>query len=390
MDIARIHREIERYDPEQPIARASTPPSSWYLDPELYAFELDAVFRANWLVAARARDLRDPGCFVAGRIGREPYLITRDRRGVLRAFYNVCRHHAAILAPTGAGCAEMLTCPYHGWSYDLDGRLRKAPRMGAVEDFDVGELGLVPLAVAEWSDFVMIHLGRPARSPGEQYARLDCWLDPEDMRRLAYVGSRSYEIACNWKVFVDNYLDGGYHVPHAHHELASQLSMKDYRTELFERYSIQWCPGGGEAGESSIRGHDLGGRIGERAIYAWLYPNFMINRYGPAMDTNLVLPLGPERTLVVFDHYFEETEGESMRAFIERSLESADITQREDVELCESVQRGLASSAYDRGRFAPELEIGEHHFHGLLAHDLRAALRDKCDPRYGDVVTDAG
>jgi choline monooxygenase len=175
-------------------------------------------------------------------------------------------------------------------------------------------------------------------------------------------------------VYIDNYLDGGYHVAYLHRGLASQLDLASYGTELYERFSIQSGGGAAPRGASKRRsaGRDFAERIGDHVLYAWLYPNFMINRYGPMMDTNWVLPLGRDRTEVIFDYYFEEGKD---AAFIERSLEASDVVQREDTDICEAVQRGLESRSYDRGRYSAEREMGEHHFHRLLAEDLKVSTK---------------
>jgi choline monooxygenase len=184
------------------------------------------------------------------------------------------------------------------------------------------------------------------------------------------VARRTYRIACNWKVYVDNYLDGGYHVGYLHRGLAAQLDMDSYQTEVFERYSIQSGAGAGGDGGS---GSDFSERIGDRVLYAWLYPNLMINRYGPMMDTNWVIPHGHDETEVIFDYYFtKETAGDA--EFVEKSLAASDIVQQEDVDICESVQKGLGSSSYDRGRYSAKREQGELHFHRLLAGDFRNAF----------------
>ena len=182
---------------------------------------------------------------------------------------------------------------------------------------------------------------------------------------LRFAAHREYELDCNWKVFVDNYLDGGYHVPVLHEALAGQLDLSEYRSELFERWNLQSCPG------AAVReGGDLAERLGEAALYAWVHPNVMLNRYGPVLDTNVVLPLGHDRCLVAIDYWFEE--GSDSQDFVDRCLEASDRVQREDVEICASVQRGLRSSAYDRGRYAPAFEAPMLHFHRLLAEDLSA------------------
>jgi len=165
---------------------------------------------------------------------------------------------------------------------------------------------------------------------------------------------------------VDNYLDGGYHVSYLHGGLASQLDLSSYKTEVFEKYSIQSGLGAGSGSENSAT--DFSDRIGDHVLYAWLYPNLMINRYGPMMDTNWVLPRGNAQTEVIFDYYFLDDVAED-RGFVEKSLAASDVVQQEDIDICESVQRGLESSSYDKGRYSVRREMAEFHFHGLLAAD---------------------
>ncbi|MGH7930606.1 MAG: SRPBCC family protein, partial [Candidatus Binatia bacterium] len=183
---------------------------------------------------------------------------------------------------------------------------------------------------------------------------------------------RSYLLNCNWKVFVDNYLDGGYHVPHIHGALNSVLDPGKYKIETGERYCLQSSPLSTAKGEEQMASV----RKGDQALYYWIYPNFMINCYAGVMDTNLVIPLSVDRTEVVFDYYFADV-SESAR---ERNLSSITVSERiqaEDVAICESVQRGLASRAYNTGRLSVRREAGEHLFHRLLYKDLRSALPEE-------------
>ncbi|HXI04367.1 MAG TPA: aromatic ring-hydroxylating dioxygenase subunit alpha [Candidatus Saccharimonadales bacterium] len=364
--------EIARFDPSVPLDEASTPPSAWYTDPGVYALERSRVFGRSWLAAAREDQLRSPGDWVADETAGERYLVSRDATGSLHAFVNVCRHRASAVAQ-GCGRAERLVCPYHGWTYALDGRLLGAPDLGAVKGFERERSGLLPLSSAAWGPFVFVSRSPRPRPLQEELAPLASRLESSGYASLRFAARRTYELACNWKVFVDNYLDGGYHVPLLHRGLAAQLDLSSYRTEIFERFSIQSSAGSAPDARpaSPGAGTDFAERIGGGAIYAWIYPSFMINRYGPMMDTNWVVPLAPDRTRVHMDYYFEETEGERAREFIERSLAASDVVQREDIGICESVQQGLASSSFESGRYSVKRQAGEHHFHRLLAADLR-------------------
>jgi choline monooxygenase len=369
MDPARLEREIERFDPALPMDRAATPPKSWYVEPAMLERERERVFKRHWQYAGPLDLVRSPGSHLRVDFMGESWLVVRDRDGALRAFHNVCRHHAAELV-AGAGCGDEIVCPYHGWTYALDGALKRAPQMGAMKEFARESFGLVPLPIEVWGPLVFVHPGRPEWTLAEELAGLERRLaEFGAMAPLRWVTRRSYPMQCNWKVFVDNYLDGGYHVPHLHHGLASQLDVGSYRTECFGRHSIQTC---GPNPNATFRGADFRERIGAGAIYAWLHPNFMLNRYGPILDVNWVRPIAHDRCSVEFDYWFSETEGEKAREFIEASLLASDAVQREDVAISESVQRGLASPAYDTGRYA-RIETSMHQFHKLLSADLRSA-----------------
>ena len=355
--------DLERFDAARPIEEAETPPASWYTSPAVLDLERRTVFRRSWQPVARADQLVHPGDFVAGDVVGEPFVVLRDDAGALRAFFNVCRHHASCVA-AGEGNTERLVCPYHGWTYDLDGRLHSAPRMAGVKRFDRERLGLRPMAIAEWAPHVLVRLD-DAGSPAEQvWGPLRGRLDAHGLR---FVKRVSYELDCNWKVFVDNYLDGGYHVAHLHGGLASRLDLDSYSTEVQGDVSLQTCLAGGASDSAEA---DFSDRIGEGAVYAFVYPNFMLNRYGPILDTNWVVPIGAERTLTVFEYYFDERTVERDPDFVDRSLEASDRVQQEDIAICESVQRGLRSSAYDTGRYAPQLEHAAHRFHVRLSEDL--------------------
>jgi choline monooxygenase len=356
------------YDEQAPLEEAFTIPGSWYTDPRIFDLERETVFAKSWQLAARADEVQRPGQYVTTEIGGEPILVVRGDDGVLRAFFNVCRHHAAAVMTAPAGQARHLRCPYHGWTYALDGRLKGVTEFAGVCGFDKERNGLVPVRVATWEPFVFVALDN-ALPP------LDVWLGslpqriaPLGLGGLQFAERRIFTIACNWKVFVDNYLDGGYHVPHLHEGLASILSHSAYTIETAERFCLQSSPidaSGGEAMTASVRKG--------QALYYWLYPNLMLNWYEGYLDTNLVVPLGPDRMQVVFDFYFNdvsEAAGERNR----RSMDVSERIQDEDHAVCESVQRGLRSRAYGAGRLSVRREAGEYLFHQLLARDLRRAV----------------
>jgi len=358
------------FDPSIPVEAAATPPAWWYRDPAVAELERREVCHRAWIAVGRVDQLPEPGSYFTGELAGEPYVVLRDGAGTLRAFYNVCRHHAAVVAQD-CGKARELVCPYHGWTYRLDGSLRSAPRMGRMEGFDPKAMGLPPISVAAWGPLVLLDLDGPEgghdnpRDLPRDAEPLDGPLSELGFGSMRWVERRRYTMACNWKVFVDNSLDGGYHVAYAHEGLAEGLDFAGYQTEVFERAAIQVCEASG-----------ADARLGERVVYAWLYPNLFINRYGRMMDTNVVLPLGPDRCEVVFDFYFDEDDPEewTTRRRIDKAIAQSHVIQQEDIEICESTQRGLGSRSFRAGRYSSQLERAVHAFHVMLHRDLSAGL----------------
>jgi choline monooxygenase len=364
--MTRLRDELSAFDSNLPLERARTIPARWYRDAELASLEQRAVFGATWQFAGRAALVAEPGSFFTTEIAGEPILVVRDSEGSLRAFYNVCRHRAAPVVTEAAGKASRLRCRYHGWTYDLAGRLRGTPEFEGVLDFCREEQGLAALAVAEWGPFVWVHGGANPPSLADYLAPM-----PERiaaaLSSLRFAARREYQLACNWKVYVDNFLDGGYHVNSVHPGLAGVLDYKHYRTEIHPFTSVQISP------LKAIGAADIAGvRSGDAAQYWWAFPNYMLNLYQGVMDTNLVLPLGPERCRVIFDFWFADTEGAAAQKYMQESMAVAHQVQLEDVGICEEVQRGLGSRSFDTGRFSVRREAGGYHFHQLLARQLTA------------------
>jgi choline monooxygenase len=358
---------LDLYNANAPLEEAFTIPAPWYLDPRIEELERERVFGGNWIAVGRADQVAASGQFFTVEIAGEPLVVVRGADGELRAFFNVCRHHAAAVANASCGTVQHLRCPYHGWTYGLDGTLKGTPEFAGVCSFDRAANGLVPVRVSLWEHFVFVALNAAAPSLIEFLGDLPRRTTPLSIGKLCFFERRSYTLACNWKVYVDNYLDGGYHVPHLHKGLNSVLDYKEYTIENSERYSLQSSPMVSSKEDAAVSAT----RTGDRAYYYWIYPNFMVNIYEGVMDTNLVLPLGPDNCLVQFDFYFADTSETRWQ----RNAESIAVSERvqdEDVAICESVQRGMRSRAYNAGRLSVRRESGEHLFHRLLAKDLRS------------------
>lgn len=365
--------EVSKFSSNVGVEEAITPPSSWYTHPQFFTLDKAAIFRKHWIPVGRLDQLQEPGQYITGFLADEPYLVTRDESGALQGFYNVCRHHATVLMDECSGKTSQFQCPYHGWTYTLSGRLSRATRLRGIKNFSAKNYGLKPIKVTTWGPLVFINM-----SPDENKSSIDFTnklgevknrLDKIGFEDLIFIERRSYNLKCNWKVFIDNYLDGGYHVEYAHKDLASLLDAKAYTTEVFEGFSIQSSSGSTDnnAGQE---------RIGSNVLYSHVYPNLFINRYGPWLDLNYTYPVDAENCIVVFDWFLEkkylnELEEKQDVGKIAESIRASEQVQAEDITLCERVQKGLRSASYDWGRYAPGVEQADHKFHLELAEDYR-------------------
>ena len=277
----------------------------------------------------------------------------------LRALSNVCRHRAGPVA-AGAGSCRAFTCGYHGWTYGLDGRLRATPDFDGAEDFRRDDLRLSSFRADSWIGLVFAHLDPGAPALAATLDALGPRLENRGLSSMGLAFRRDWTLDCNWKVYVDNYLEG-YHIPVVHPGLMKELDYGAYRTESFRGHSLQIAPIKRREG-GALRAAD-----GDEAEYWWIWPNLMLNVYPDNFSTNLILPLGPSKTLTVFEWFFREPERADVAGRVRQTVAFSDEVQREDIAVCEAVQRGLLSRTYEKGRYSPRRETGVHHFHRLWA-----------------------
>jgi choline monooxygenase len=341
----------------QPLERAETIPSAWYTDPRFHAIDSELVFARTWQNVGHTAQVAQEGQYLVATVADDPVIVVRGKDGALRAFFNVCRHRGGPLALED-GCARALQCKYHGWTYLLDGTLRGVPAMDRTELFDRADFSLVPLRVETWQGLVFVNLDQAAQ-PLETFVEgIVERIAPLRLDQLRFTREVRYTVESNWKVYVDNYLEG-YHVPYVHPELVKLYDYQSYVTETFDWYSLQYSP---LSGENALYSRDGGGD----AFYYCLFPNFMLNILPGRLQTNHVRPLGPDRCEVLFRYFHDDVESAEARRRIDADVAYSDGVQAEDADICARVQRGLASRAYDRGRFSVKYEAGVYHFQELL------------------------
>jgi choline monooxygenase len=349
------------FDPD--IRRASTIPSKLYIDPVYLELERERVFAHTWQLVGRSAQVAETGSFFTAEVGNDSVVVLRDG-DTLRGFHNVCLHRAG---PVAHGCRrrQTLQCKYHGWTYTLKGELLRAPEMEGVERFTPEDMRLRSVAVATWGPLVFVNLDRAAPQLDEMLGASPGRVVPFGCESMRYVVRKEYELAFNWKVYVDNYLEG-YHIPVVHPSLHKEIDYDSYRAEPQRYSSIQHAPLRPLVGGGADRKHDPTKAGVAEAVYGWIFPNIMLNIYMGQMQTNVVIPVSHDHTIVAFEWFASDPPADpATDPAWARLIAFSDEIQDEDVEICETVQRNLRSRVYDRGRYSAARERGVHHFHSL-------------------------
>ena len=355
-------------DVDSDISRAWSIPAPFYTDADVFAQEKDRVFAHAWQVVGHGGQLVRPGDFFTTDLFGEPLLLVRGAQGELRGFYNVCRHRAGPPAE-GCGSRKLFRCGYHGWTYGLDGSLISAPEFEGQPGFDAEQFALAPVRAEEWFNLIFVNLDPGAEPLAKSLGQL-----PAQAGRFGFAGMklferRTYDMKCNWKTYVDNYLEG-YHLPSVHPGLNRELDYNAYTVEPYARHVRQFSPiRGAQPGDATPRRFQEA-RENLTTDYFWIFPNWMLNCYPDNVSLNIVVPLEAERSLAIFEWYLPEKDLGSAAA--KASVEFSDQIQIEDVGICETVQKNLRSRSYQRGRYSIKQEKGVHAFHRMYADVMNA------------------
>jgi Rieske 2Fe-2S family protein len=352
----------------RPFGQSRMLPRDAYTSPRVFAFEQERFFAGSWTCVGREGDLEGTGAQRATRVGGAGVLLVRATDGRVRAFANTCRHRGHELLGVGEQTSRRtVLCPYHAWTYDLDGSLRVAPGFRDHTEFRPGEHGLVELPLESWHGFLFVNGSGDAPPFAEHVGALDELVAPYQPARLVPLASHSYDLACNWKVVLENYHEC-YHCPLIHPELC-QVS-PPASGDNFELDGA-WVGGTMDlkdhAATMSLDGHSDGvpipGLDAERlrtVAYLGLFPNLLLSLHPDYVMTHLVEPLGPDLSHVVCTWYFPPEATERSGFDPGYAVEFWDRTNRQDWAACESVQRGMASPHFQPGPLAPAEDAVYH------------------------------
>lgn len=327
-----------------------TLPARHYRDPETYARERTAVFGAGWQFLGHEAEVTEVGDYVSGDLAGWPVLVVRGSDRTLRGFHNVCRHRAGPLVTEPKGqCGGELTCRYHGWRYALDGRLRSAVDFGAAEGFDPREFGLHPVTVGLWRGFIFVNADGKAGPLEDLVAPMEALFAARGVTLAPATLRRSHDLACNWKTYVENYLEG-YHISAVHPALAAEVDGSAYRVRMDGAVAIHEVP--------TLSGVNDG-------LWAWMWPNLAFNVYRYGMMVEHMRPIGHDRTRLDYLYFYDPATDD-----MEAILKASDLLTLEDKIICEAVQKNLDAGIYETGVLSPRHEDGVAWFQSQIARAL--------------------
>ena len=323
-------------------------PVSHYLGEEALTADRAKILRRSWQFLGHERQLPAAGDYLADVVGGAPVVVVRQPGGTLAGFHNVCRHRAGALVADGTGhCEGGFVCRYHGWRYALDGRLRKAVDFGQAPGFDARDFGLFPIRVEAWRGLVFVNLD----ADDAPLAALTAPLEPHTLPDLPLIEQRTHRIGCNWKTYVENYLEA-YHLPMVHPEFDEDIVVADYRIDIEGEVVFHAAP----ARDGSVNA----------GFWAWLWPNLALNTYRHGFMVERMTAVAHDQTRLDYFYFFDPARTEELAAMFAVS----DRVTGQDRQVCEAVHRNLAAGIYQAGVLSPKHEQSIAWFHDRVGRAL--------------------
>lgn len=348
---------------DEDISRAFTLHSDYYTNPELFE-KIKTSFSNHWHFAVHSSEFDDVNIIPLERMGdiiNDELILTKDEN--YNCISNVCTHRAMLLV--GEKCQKSrIQCPYHGRTFDLKGQLKNMPKFENVKDFPSDKDNLDKFELKNWKNLLFVNNSQ--QNFDEFINFLENRIGWMDVEKFKYDSNkdRMHHVKANWALYVDNYLEG-FHIPFVHGDLNNVIENDSYKTELFSNGVLQigYSKPGEVCFDLPKESSDYGSNIA--AYYFWIYPNMMFNFYPWGLSVNIVVPLDSGNSKIIYRGYVKNQDLISKGAGGD-----LDKVEEEDQYIVESVQRGVRSQSYERGRYSLEKETGVHHFHRLLLKNL--------------------
>jgi choline monooxygenase len=373
---------------DEGVARSGTMPADWYTSRALFDLEQKHLFRHVWQQVGRTDQVSEPGDFFTCELANEQVVVVRDGSGELRALSNVCLHRAGPVA-LECGHRKSFQCPYHGWTYELDGRVRGTTGMETAEDFHPASMRLPEFRVDTWGPLVWVAL-EPDVPPLEEWlAQITPRAANYHLDELEYVGGRKWSIPCNWKMYVDNYMEG-YHIPFIHPGLQQALHPDVYTYELAtwsnQQYGAEPHPRGPGSRVASVLGSTqvfrtmmppmtgLSQEERDGYYFFWLFPTNTFNFMPDGFLLFTIRPVDVELTECTFSWWMPAARDLTHKLLQAAVVNFGHIVNTEDLEICAHAQKGMRSSVYRQGRYNADQEACLHHFHSLYARRMASVL----------------
>src|ERR1700736_7042520 len=342
-------------------ASAKSLPKKYFVSPETFAEEQKKIFSKHWLLVGHQSQIAKAGDYFVAEAAGESLIVTRDQRSTIHGFYNVCRHRGTRLKEDACGHASAIQCPYHAWTYGLDGRLIGAPHMDDVPGFDKADYSLHAVNLGLWEGFIFVNLADKPTPLEEWFVPLAGKFSHWNMSILRSAKRIEYDVHANWKLMFENYSEC-YHCPGVHPMLSKVSPYDSAENDLAEGPFLGGFMKINKGKSLTMSGDACAAFVGEignlqQVFYYSIFPNMLLSLHPEYVMVHQLWPQSPERTLIVCDWFFHPDAFTRKDFKPEDAIEFWDVTNKQDWHVCELSQQGIASRAYEPGPYSPRENI---------------------------------
>ena len=354
----QFRRTTESY-----VAGAKTLPQRYFVSDEVFAREQEAIFEAQWVCVGHQSEVARAGDYMLADVVGESLIVVRDQQATIRTFYNVCRHRGTRLTEEQSGHCAAIQCPYHAWTYALDGRLIGAPQMEDAPGFSKTDYPLKPANLALWEGFIFVNLSETALPLAQVFAPLTGKFAHWNLPQLRSAKRVEYDVQANWKLIFENYSEC-YHCPGVHPMLSKVSPYDSAENDLCEGPFLGGFMTIAEGASLTMSGNACARPVGAiasedhaRVFYYSIFPNILLSMHPDYVMVHQIWPQSPTRTRVVCDWFFHADAADEVGFNPEDAVEFWDVTNKQDWHVCELSQQGIASRAYEPGPYSPRESI---------------------------------